>query len=110
MMSSWTVSSQITGISREQKIEVVSTLIAYPLVLEELSLTNELLSECNEINRIQSERIGFYMDNEVLYKGQVKVLEDQIELYKKQLIRQKAKQGFIISAGVVGIIGAFLIN
>ena len=43
------VYSQITGISRDQKIEIVSTLEAYPLVLKELNLVYGLLDKSDKI-------------------------------------------------------------
>ena len=110
MLSSWTASSQITGISKDQKIEVVSTLIAYPLILNELDLTNKLLNNCKEINEIYSEQINVYKENEKLYKAQIKVLEKQQNLFSVQLKKEKLNKFKIAGVGVLALVGVILIN
>ncbi|MCP4053633.1 MAG: hypothetical protein GY739_11300 [Mesoflavibacter sp.] len=110
MFISWTASSQITGISKDQKYEVVSTLIAYPLVLNELSLTNQLLTNCNELNKLYKLQIKTYEDNEVLHKAQIKILKKQNKLFNTQLKKEKLNKFKIAGVGILAIAGAILIK
>ena len=102
--------SQITGISKDQKIEIVSTLVAYSLVLNELSLTNKLLDNCNEINAIYKDQIENYVANENLYKQQIKILEKQTKLFDTQLKKEKLNKFKIAGVGVLALVGVILIK
>ena len=110
MNSNLIAQSEPINISKENKIEVVSTLIAYPLVLNELDLTNKLLTNCKEINEIFSEQINVYKKNEILYKSQIKVLEKQTKLFDIQLKKEKLNKFKIAGVGVLALATAILIK
>ena len=110
MLNSWTASSQITGISKDQKIEIVSTLISYPLVLNELDLTNKLLDNCKEINEIYTYKIVMYKENENLYKAQISNLEQQKKLFDAQLKKSKNNQLKLIGIGLATVVTTILIK
>ena len=79
---SLTASSQITGIDRRQKQEIVSTLQDYPLVMQELELTKDLLinSELRNANllsvnvTLRKERNQLELKNSLTNK--------QLEIYR----------------------------
>ena len=111
MMSvSWTVSSQITGISKEIKKEVVSTLVAYPLVLNELKLTNEALGVCNEIRAIQESEITIRDSQINNLNSQIDILDKQNELFRQQLKKSKGGTFKVAAIGVATIVGIILIK
>ena len=110
MNSNLIAQSEPINISKENKIEVVSTLIAYPLVLNELDLTNKLLINCNEINAIYKEQIKNYEANENLYKQQIKVLQKQTKLFNVQLKKEKLNKFKIAGVGVLALATAILIK
>ena len=109
MSNSLIVSSQTINISYDQKIEVVSTLIAYPLVLNELSLTNQLLDNCKETNKIYADQIDVYKENENLYKAQIKVLEQQNKLFNIELKKEKLNKFKSIGVGILAVGASVLI-
>lgn len=80
-MLSWTALSQTTGISglsREQKQEVVSTLQEYPLVMKELEITRELLATSN----LRNEELYTIVTNQA---EQISSLTLRNEITEKQL-------------------------
>lgn len=101
-MLSSTVYSQITGIDRKQKQEIVSTLEAYPIVLQELNETQKLLSLSNEkVSKLTTinNNLELALKYEV-QKGEIK--DKQIDLVEKQLDSIKTSIGDKITYGVFG--------
>ena len=110
MFTSLTASSQITGISTDQKIEIVSTLVAYPLLLNELDLTNKLLDNCKDINDIYKKQIYTYEANENLYKQQIKILQKQNKLFNVQIKKEKLNKFKIAGVGVLTLVSVIIIK
>ncbi len=108
MTASWTASSQITGISREQKIEVVSTLTAYPLVIKEIEIMDEMLQTCEQIKMLFYEQIKTSEETILKLENINDKSEEQIELLKKQLKKKKGT-GWIVPV-LVGAIGGVLLG
>ena len=85
-----TAYSQITGISKEQKIEIASTLKVYSLVLDDLDYYYELsISFQKTIDYLKSQikEQNIFSDN---LQYQVDVLEEQKKLYEDELKRKKS--------------------
>lgn len=96
------------NISREQKIEVVSTLVAYPLVLKELELTNNLLESCKQINALLTKQLT-YKDEQLLLMQQAQdVSTEQIDLLNTQL-KQSKKGGWLVPA-LIGFSGGLVLG
>lgn len=95
--------SERINVPLETKQDIVSTLQAYPLVLQELKVTEQALDLCNEI-RQQDNLIIENKDKQITnLELQVKNVETQNTLLKKQIRRVRNK--FIIGGGVlVGIL------
>lgn len=87
------------NISREQKINVVSTLVAYPLVLDELDLTNELLNSCNEINNLLKTQLKTTRDQLMIMDQALELKQQQIEILNQQL-KVKNKNSWILPAAL----------
>lgn len=108
-----TAYSQITGISREQKIEIVSTLQVYPLVLNELDLMNETIVKLQDINILFYQEIKNYEKQVSIYEELNARSEEQIEILKKQLKQNKKRGGWVIptlSGVAIGIITGTMLN
>lgn len=80
-----TAYSQITGISKETKQEIVSTLIAYPIVLDELGISKQLTLS-------QSELIG-YLKKQITVTEEILENKDQeiANLNEQKTLLQKKK-------------------
>lgn len=83
-----TAYSQITGLPKETKKEIVNTLLDYPLVLQENKVLSQKVKELEEI-------IEFYKTTENYQKNlidnknsEVLNLENQIREYNKELTRK----------------------
>jgi hypothetical protein len=90
MSVNWTASCQITGISKEQKIEIVTTLKVYPLVLKDLDYYYELsnsLQKTIDLLKAQITEQNIFSDNLQL---QVDLLSEQKKLYEEELRRKKS--------------------
>jgi len=82
--------SQITGISKEQKIEIVSTLQVYPLVLKDLDHYYELsisLQKTIDLLKGKIKEKNIFSDNLQL---EIDLLLEQKKLYQKELNRKKS--------------------
>lgn len=90
MSGNLTLYSQITGISKEQKIEIVSTLKVYPLVLKDLDYYYELsesLQKTIDILKAQIKEQNVFSDN---LQWEVDLLTEQKKLYEKELKKKKS--------------------
>ena len=106
----WTQSSLITGIKKEQKLEIVSTLVSYPLVLEELYLTQDLLESCKKINLLYEQRLfnkDFQIEN---LNNQINAYEAQTKLFSRQLKKQRFKTFGVVGLGVLVVVGVIILN
>ena len=113
LIGNLTAYSQITGISREQKIEIVSTLQVYPLVLNELDLMNETIVKLQDINVLFYQEIKNYEKQVSIYEELNARSEEQIEILKKQLKQNKKRGGWVIptlSGVAIGIITGTMLN
>lgn len=98
-----TAQSEPINIPLETKIEVVKTLVSYPLVLDELLLTEQLLESKTKLNT--------FLEVEVSKQSQIIAnLEKSNDLLKKQLQKQKLKGLKIAGVGVLAIVGAFILK
>lgn len=89
----------------ETKVEVVKTLVAYPLVLDKLSLTENLLQSSNELNSLCNDKSAL-KDEKINNLGlQIYNLEKEKQLFKIKLQRQKVKS---VKIGAVGLLGTIL--
>jgi len=103
LIVSSTAYSQITGLDREQKIQIVSGLESYGAILIEVDLTQQLLGQCNEINRLLEEQLK--TKDEIIDN-----LKKQIEGYQKEVniqddeIRKQRKKNLVTVAGGAGLL------
>src|SRR5688572_52251 len=102
LTESWTASSQITGISRDQKIEIVSTLETYPIVLKELDLHYEMLQRCEEIQDLYFEQVQKCDDQILKLEAINSNNNEQIDLLREQL--KKKKGGGWLVPVLVGVV------
>ncbi len=94
MMLNLTAFSQITGIPRETKQEIVYTLMAYPIALEEINTLSELNREFVELLKKEQEKNSIYEELFINQQNEIDNLLKQKKEYKKQL--EKANSyGFI---------------
>lgn len=107
-MLSSTALCQITGISRDQKIEIVSTLEIYPLILEQLELQATIISIHKESIKKYERQIELY-ENDISKLYQIKSnnekhireLEIQLKLFKKD--------SWLVP-GLLGVVGGLVIG
>lgn len=98
-----TAQSEPINISRENKIEIVSTLTAYPLVLQELELTTQLLNQCNSLNTILNQELSNKELEIILLQSINSKSEEQINLLKKQVKNTKRSSWIVpVLAGLSG--------
>lgn len=98
------------NISKENKIEIVKTLKTYPLVLDELYITNDLLDKCNEIVVVQETQINIkdtQIDN---LQSQITNLNNQTKLFASQLKRVRGSRLRVMAIAGASIIGIVLIK
>lgn len=91
----------------ETKIEVVKTLTAYPLVLDNLYLNRKLLLLSEEKNNILQSKLDIKIQQNENLLLQIDNLNNQKKLFKKQLTKERLKIGGI---GIVAVIVVLLIN
>lgn len=110
MSFSLTVSSQITGISKTQKQEVVKTLVAYPLVLSEVDVLKELSK--SQLKTISLLEQTIQEKDKVIanYQLQTQNYQSQIKLFNKQLKKEKLNKFIVGGSGVALIVLAFLVK
>lgn len=89
-MSNWTAFSQVTCIPLETKKEIVKTLLDYPLVLEELGLTKELIKQKDSVIanlNLQLDYRDYVIKNQ---DNEIDNLLEQKKLYKEEIDRRKS--------------------
>lgn len=94
MMLNLTAYSQITGIPKETKQEIVSTLEAYPIALQEIEILLQVNKELIELTKESENKISIYKE---IFKSQQEEIENLIQQkkeYKKKL-EKKSSYGFI---------------
>ena len=107
-IQSLTAQSGIINISKEQKIEVVSTLVAYPLVLNELDLVNQLLDSCSEINMLLNSQLESKDRQILLLENAHEISEEQIELLNIQ-IKNTRKRSWVLPT-LIGLSGGLILG
>lgn len=102
---SWTASSQITGIDREQKVEIVRTLKDYPLVKLELKKTQELNSSLQKQNISLESLLTSYQEQNKDLRKIISITESQLNITEKQLKTSRKGNGLLFFGGgvVLGI-------
>lgn len=109
-----TVFSQITGLSREQKVKIVSTLQDYPLVVEELEITKELLYVSKVLNQHLDERNSTLAKQNSILKDKNNLTEKQLEIYRMQQKATKSSTGeklLYFGSGVgLGALSVFILT
>ena len=110
LSSSLTAYSQITGISREQKLEIVSTIESYKSVLIELDLQQQLVSQCNELNNIYKQQIE--VKDQIIFnlQAQIERYNDKEGIYQTEIKKQKLKSRLTLFSGVLVAVLSFLIK
>lgn len=94
MMLNLTAFSQITGIPKETKQEIVYTLMAYPIALEEINTLSELNREFVELLKKEQEKNSIYEELFINQQNEIDNLLKQKKEYKKQLEKTNS-YGFI---------------
>lgn len=98
-----TAQSEPINISTEQKIEIVKTLKAYPLVLKELQITEDLLTTCNDI-REQDKQLLITKDLQISnLDSQIRNLKNQNKIYQNK-IKTNFLKGTALGAFIVLIL------
>lgn len=102
--------SERINISKENKTEIVKTLIAYPLLLDNLDLKNNLLKINDNVYNLQRIQLEV-KDNQLLnLEAQIKALQSEKKLFKTQLRKQKGKSLKIGGIGLLTIATILLIK
>ena len=102
--------SERINISKENKTEIVKTLIAYPLLLDNLDLKNNLLKVNDNVYNLQRRQLEV-KDNQLLnLEAQIKALQSEKKLFKTQLRKQKGKSLKIGGIGLLTIATILLIK
>ena len=94
----------------ENKIEVVKTLTAYPLLLDNLTLKNQLIDTSKSLTdnlRQQIENSNTQINN---LEAQINALEQEKQLFKTQLNKQKLKSVKIGGLALLAITTIILIK
>ena len=94
----------------QNKLEVVKTLTAYPLLLNNVYLKDSLLSTSRELNSNLRLQINNSVNEINNLELQIESLKEEKELFKKQLQKQKAKSLKIGGVGVLVIAAILLVN
>lgn len=108
MNKSWTQSLERINISKENKLEVVKTLVAYPLLLNNLDLKNNLIEVNETIYNLQNSQLKIKDTQLLNLEAQIKALEEEKKLFKVQLRKQKVKS-LKISGIALLIIGSLVV-
>lgn len=108
--NSWTQELEPINIPKETKIEVVLTLNAYPLVLDKVELTENLLDASNRINDILEQQLES-KDVEIhLLKSKENNYLEQLKLINRQLKKEKLKAFKIGGIGIATVIALIVIK
>jgi hypothetical protein len=105
-----TAFSQITGLEREQKIAIVSTIESYDAILIEIDLHEQLLDACKEMEVLLRQQL--LNKDEYIYtlKEQIKGYQKEVNLQDKAIRSQKLKGNILIGAGVGLLILSIITN
>lgn len=98
------------NLTLENKIEVVKTLTAYPLVLDKVYLQRELLNTSNELNGILKQELN--NRDEVInnLNNQIEALKEEKKLFQTQLKKQKLKSLKVGGIALLVVGGLLLVN
>lgn len=107
---SWTASSQITGIDRDQKIQIVSTIESYDAVIVEIGLTNKLLAQCEELNLLYKSQITLKDKLINNLEAQIEAYNKTVEYQDKEIKRQRFKGMLTGTTGIIAVIIAIIIK
>jgi len=107
MIMNWTAYSQITGLDRDQKIQIVSTLQSYDAVLIEIDLTDQLLTQCKKLNLVYEQRIKLLEEINENHKLKDETFNNENDYYKNKLKKEKTKT--VIAAALAGVLAVILI-
>lgn len=103
----WTQQLETINIPQETKIEVVKTLVAYPLILDKIEISNALLKSSNRINVILQQQLDIKQQEIEKLNISLVNLEKEKKLFKTQLRKQKMKSIKIGAAGAL-VLGAII--
>lgn len=98
------------NLTLENKIEVVKTLTAYPLVLDKVYLQRELLNTSNDLNNILKLELRNREEEIENLNKQIEVFKEEKNLFQTQLRKQKLKSLKVGGIGVLVIAGLLLVN
>lgn len=98
------------NLTLENKIEVVKTLTAYPLVLDKVYLQRELLNTSNDLNNILKLELRNREEEIENLNKQIDAFKEEKTLFQTQLRKQKLKSLKVGGIGVLVIAGLLLIN
>lgn len=94
----------------QNKLEVVKTLHAYPLLLNNIYLKDSLLKSSKELN----DNLRLQIDNSVneieALNLQIKYLKEEKALFKRQLSRQRINSVKIGGVALLSIVSIMLIK
>jgi hypothetical protein len=110
MSSSLTAYSQITGISREQKLEIVSTIESYKSVLIELDLQQQLTTQCNELTNLYKQQIEVKDQLISNLQLQIEQYNEKEGIYETEINKQKLRSRLTLFSGVLVAVLGFLIQ
>lgn len=94
----------------ENKIEVVKTLTAYPLVLDKVYLQRELLTTSNDLNNILKLELRNRDEEINNLNKQIEAFKEEKNLLQTQLKKQKIKSLKVGGIGLLIIAGLITLN
>lgn len=107
---SWTASSQITGLSQEQKVQIVSAIESYEAVKIELDLTHSLLSECNALLDMYKRRLTIKDKMILNLENQISNYKSMSETYELQIKKERRKNWILGGSGVLLLVIGIVVN
>jgi hypothetical protein len=105
-----TAYSQITGLDREQKVAIVSTIESYDAILIEVDLQEQLLTACKQMEVLLRQQLN--LKDEIIYtlKDQIKGYKEEVGVQNKKIRSQKLKNGVLISGAAGLLILSIIMN
>ena len=110
LTGSWTANCQITGIDREQKIEIVSTLETYDAIIIELNLTEQLLSQAREMIVLLEKQLDGKDKMILNLQGQIDTFNEQVTIQDIEIRKEKRKKSLIILGGAILVLSSIIIK
>ena len=111
---SWKSTAQLDStrinLTLENKIEIVKTITAYPLVLDKVYLQREMLSASTQLNSNLKAQILNRDTSINNLNTQIELLKKEKELFNTQLKKQKIKSLKVGGFGVLAIVGILLVK